>query len=175
MSCLNSSLLGIPLDCGNVGGLKNVWIIATDDVTAVALGTGTSESALMTVTSVDLASAKVWAKYAFRKGNASFTATGTKDDKAGTFYVTTEASLTFNRQSLDNVTEIMKLSKGTFYAILEDNNGVKHFVGYDSYVAGGATANSGAEMAEANNYVVTLTSITDTFPKIYTGPDPVIV
>lgn len=37
MSCTSATLTGIPLDCGNIGGVKNVWLNTIDKVTDISL------------------------------------------------------------------------------------------------------------------------------------------
>ena len=38
MSCSSYNLSGIPIECSNVGGVKNVWLISTDDVLSIQIG-----------------------------------------------------------------------------------------------------------------------------------------
>lgn len=159
MSC-SITLTGIALDCGNVGGLKKVWIAPIEDVTDVVASEGISGS----ISGITMASGKKFKEFSFRKGNANFVSTGSRDDKAGTSFVTTVVTMQFNKMELVKRTEVQALSKGNTYVIALDNNGNYHFIAYDSYATGSATGQSGATMAEANMYTVTLTAETAEHP-----------
>lgn len=104
--------------------------------------------------------------YSFKRGNAQFTSTGLHDDKSQTTFYTTEISVNFNKQDKYKRNELKEIIKGLNYVIVEDYNGIFHFIGYDSYVTGNVVANSGSEMGDANNYVLTMNSITKNLPHI---------
>lgn len=157
MSCTSAILTGIPLDCGNIGGIKNVWLVPTAHV---------SMSATETKFNVAHNSSGITGgMYSFRKGNASFNSVGARDDKNGTHFVKTDISMQFNKMTPEARKEAMELARGNVYAVVLDNNGKYWLIGYDSYVAL-ATANgqSGANMADANSYNLTLSSDTVSLP-----------
>lgn len=165
MAC-SITLTGVALDCGNVGGLKKVYIAPIEDVQAIGLTGITGGTAIGTLTMV---SGKKFKEFSFRKGNANFVSTGTRDDAAGTVFNSTVVTLQFNKMETVKRTEVDQLSKGNTYVIAQDQNGVNWFIGYGSYAAGSVNGQSGAQMGESNNYVVTLTSETADLPYEVSG------
>lgn len=157
MACVSVTLNGIPLDCGNVGGLKAIYIVDVLDVTGVTVTSGA-------VTAIGMASGKKFKKFDFRKGNANFTSTSTRNDANGTVFVDTSLTANFNYMETAKRTEMVNLTKANTYVIAKDNNGKNWFIGYDSYAGGAVNANTGAQYGDANNYVLTLTSQTPELP-----------
>ena len=157
MTCSAVVLNGTTLDCGNVGGLKEVYLADILDVTGITVSGGT-------VTAIAMSSTKKFKKFEFRKNNANFTSTSTRSDENGTNFVDTTLSVNFNHMETAKRREMVSLSKANTYAIAKDNNGKYWLIGYNSYCTGTASANSGATMGDANNYVLTITSQTDELP-----------
>jgi len=158
MACTAVTLSGIPLDCGNIGGIKNVWLINDNALVVSELG-----GELW----IGYNSDKTLAQYSFRKGNASMTSTGNKDDKMGTYFVKTDLNLSFNKMDRGNREDIEKISKTNCYAIVEDNNGIYHLLGKESYIAlTTVNGQSGALMSDANQYSLVLSSDTKELPDI---------
>ena len=159
MACSSATLSGIALDCGNVGGIKKIYIANVADVSSIAFDASGEVSALTMVTG------KTFKSYSFRKGNASFTVTGARDDKNGTYFAKTDVSVQFNKMEKSKRTEMVQLVSASAYVIIEDNNGIYWFVGKDSYVSV-TTGNgqSGATMAEGNFYNIVLSSETAELP-----------
>lgn len=159
MGCSSATLSGIALDCGNVGGIKKVYIANVADVSSIAYDASGEVSALTMETG------KTFKSYSFRKGNASFTVTGARDDKNGTYFAKTDINVQFNKMEKSKRTEMVQLVSASAYVIILDNNGIYWFVGKDSYVSV-TTGNgqSGATMAEGNFYNVVLSSETAELP-----------
>lgn len=159
MACSSATLSGIALDCGNVGGIKKVYIANVADVSSIAYDASGEVSALT------MATGKTFKSYSFRKGNASFTVTGARDDKNGTYFAKTDINVQFNKMEKSKRTEMVQLVSASAYVIILDNNGIYWFVGKDSYVSV-TTGNgqSGATMAEGNFYNVVLSSETAELP-----------
>lgn len=159
MACSSATLSGIALDCGNVGGIKKVYIANVADVSSIAYDASGEVSALT------MATGKTFKSYSFRKGNASFTVTGARDDKNGTYFAKTDINVQFNKMEKSKRTEMVQLVSASAYVIILDNNGIYWFVGKDSYVSV-TTGNgqSGATMAEGNFYNVVLSSETAEIP-----------
>ena len=159
MACTSATLTGIALDCGNVGGIKKIYVANTSDVSTIAFGADGEISAMT------MEVGKTFKSYSFRKGNASFTVTGNRDDKNGTYYAMTEISAQFNKMEKSKRTEMVELLKANAYVIIKDNNDIYWFVGRDSYVtlttAGGQ---SGAALADGNFYNVVFGSETAELP-----------
>ncbi len=159
MSCTSATLTGIALDCGNVGGIKKLYVANIADVSTITYGADGE------VTAMTMASGKTFKSYSFRKGNASFTVNGVKDDKNGTYFATTEISAQFNKMEKPKRNEIVELVKANAYVIIQDNNNIYWFIGKDSYVTLTTGAGqSGAAMAEGNFYNIVLMSETNEVP-----------
>jgi hypothetical protein len=161
MSCTPITLVGIGLDCGsNVGGLSALYIVDIQDVASV--GIAGSE-----VTGITMASGKTFKSFKFRKGNASLTSAGTRSDENGTLFYTTTIEAKFNKMETAKRTDLAAIAAGNTLVIAKDQNGLYWLVGYsalDTYVFGSASAASGAAMADANQYTLTLTSDTPELP-----------
>ena len=159
MAC-STVLTGIALDCANAGGIKKVYIAPISDVTAVTVTAGA-------VTAITMAEVgKKFKEYSFRKNTASLTKTATKDDAAGTSFVTSEVALKFAKMDNAKRTEMQALLTGNVYVIVLDNNGKYWFLGYDSYCsASAATGESGTALGDANQYTINLSAETVEFPQ----------
>ena len=157
MACTSVTLNGIALDCGNVGGLKALYIVDVLDVSGVTVTAGA-------ITAITMVSTKKFKKFDFRKGNANFTSTSNRNDANGTVIVDTTITANFNFMETAKRTEMSALTKANTYVIAKDNNGKNWFIGFESYNGGAVNANSGSQLADANNYVLTLTSQTAELP-----------
>ena len=157
MSCLPVSFSGIALDCGNVGGIKTLYIADVLNVDKVTVTDGE-------VSAITMKESEKFSKFEFRKGNANFVSSGTRDDSAGTSSVETVTTATFNHMETAKRKEMQGLSRANTYVIAVDYNGKAWFIGYESYNSGTVNANTGSAMADANNYEMTLTSSTVELP-----------
>ena len=158
MAC-STVLTGIALDCANAGGIKKVYIAPISDVTAVTVTAGA-------VSAITMSGTKKFKEYSFRKNTASLTKTATKDDAAGTSFVTSEVALKFAKMDNAKRTEMQALLTGNVYVIVLDNNGEYWFLGYDSYCsASAATGESGTSLGDANQYTINLSAETVEFPQ----------
>lgn len=158
MAC-STVLTGIALDCANAGGIKKVYIAPISDVTAVTVTAGA-------VSAITMSNTKKFKEYSFRKNTASLTKTATKDDAAGTSFVTSEVALRFAKMDNAKRTEMQALLTGNVYVIVLDNNGEYWFLGYDSYCsASAATGESGTSLGDANQYTINLSAETVEFPQ----------
>ena len=158
MAC-STVLTGIALDCANAGGIKKVCIAPIADVSSVTVTAGA-------VSAITMSSTKKFKEYSFRKNTASLTKTATKDDAAGTSFVTSEVALRFAKMDNAKRTEMQALLTGNVYVIVLDNNGEYWFLGYDSYCsASAATGESGTSLGDANQYTINLSAETVEFPQ----------
>lgn len=158
MAC-STVLTGIALDCANAGGIKKVYIAPIADVSAVTVTAGA-------VSAITMKDTKKFKEYSFRKNTASLTKTATKDDAAGTSFVTSEVALRFAKMDSAKRTEMQALLTGNVYVIVLDNNGKYWFLGYDSYCsASAATGESGTSLGDANQYTINLSAETVEFPQ----------
>jgi hypothetical protein len=163
MSC-NFTLNGATLDCTNHGGIVELGIIPVEDVVSV---TGATEEGVAydEIVGITLATDKKFKKYAFRKGNASFSSSLEKDEKSNTVGVKTDVTLQLNHMSNLLRREMVQLSGGAFYVVVKDNNGKYWFIGYDSYAsATTGTGQTGAERTEGNFYSIVLSAETNEYP-----------
>ena len=157
MSCLPVSFNGVALDCGNVGGIRTLYIADVLNVDAVTALDGE-------ITAITMKEAEKFKKFEFRKGNANFASSGSRDDSAGTSFVETVTSASFNHMETAKRKEMQGLATANTYVIAVDENGKAWFIGYNSYNGGTVNANTGSAMSDANNYEVTLTSSTVELP-----------
>ena len=158
MAC-STVLTGIALDCANAGGIKKVYIAPIADVSNVTVTAGA-------VSAITMINNKKFKEYSFRKNTASLTKTATKDDAAGTSFVTSEVALRFAKMDNAKRTEMQALLTGNVYVIVLDNNGEYWFLGYDSYCsASAATGESGTSLGDANQYTINLSAETVEFPQ----------
>lgn len=158
MAC-STVLTGIALDCANAGGIKKVYIAPIEAVASVTVAAGA-------VSAITMKDTKKFKEYSFRKNTASLTKTATKDDSAGTSFVTSEIALRFAKMDNAKRTEMQALLTGNVYVIVLDNNGEYWFLGYDSYCsASAATGESGTSLGDANQYTINLSAETVEFPQ----------
>lgn len=158
MAC-STVLTGIALDCANAGGIKKVYIAPIADVSSITVAAGV-------VSAISMKDTKKFKEYSFRKNTASLTKTATKDDTAGTSFVTSEVALKFAKMDNAKRTEMQALLTGNVYVIVLDNNGEYWFLGYDSYCsASAATGESGTSLGDANQYTINLSAETVEFPQ----------
>lgn len=149
MGCCQA-LTGITRDCeNNVGGIRRAWGACFDDVTQP---TPVGEQ----ITTIPEPSA--WKLYEFRKQTGSVTTTITNDDANGTSFYESAIVLQFAKQETSKRIEIMAIASGDTAWIIEDNNGLFWYFGYDFPVtiSDGGTAETGTALADFNGYNITL-------------------
>ena len=161
MACKSFALSGIAIPCkDNMGGIKEVYIAKSADVSAVALNTEASQIATIT-----MESAAKFKTYKFRKGTANMTSTAASDEAIGNFSVTTELALQFSKMETSKRLEIMAMCLEDVVVIVHDFNGRYWYLGYDFPVtATAATAQTGTAATDLNGYNVTLSDTSAEFP-----------
>lgn len=148
---------------GNIGGVKKVYIANyADNAVEFYPDSATTDTAgvISAVTT-----AATFYEYQFRKNTASMTSTLNVNDN-GSSYVTTELSLVFSRMQADKRAAITALVLSDAMVIVEDCNGTKWFLGEENPVnvsAGGGE--TGTAKADNNQYTLTLTDDSTTFPR----------
>lgn len=160
MSCASVTLTGIALDCGNVGGVKKLYIANVADVSTIAYGADGE------VTAMTMAAGAKFKTFSFQRGNASFTSSGAKDIKNGTYFASTDITAQFNRMDKAKRTEMVNLAKANAIAIVQDNNDTYWLIGNkDNHLSLTTGAGqSGAEKADGNFYNIVLTAETPELP-----------
>lgn len=161
MACKSFALSGIAMGCKNLlGGLKEVYIIKSADVTGVELNTEKSQ-----IATIETATDAKFKTYKFRKNTASMTSTASSDDTIGNFSVTTELNLQFSKLETSKRLEIMALCLEDVAVVALDWNGKYWYLGHEFPVtATAATAQTGTASTDLNGYNITLTDTASEFP-----------
>lgn len=154
MACVPNVLSGIAMDCGSNGGIKKLYIAHTSDVASIAVDADGEITGLTMATG----STSLFKSYSFRKNNASYTETGTRNEQMGNYYSAVEITLQFNKMDKEKRSEIVKLLASQVYVIVKDYNDVYHFIGKDSYCYANSTGQTGAALADGNFYSLTISS-----------------
>ena len=159
MSC-SQTLGGIPSDCSTSrGGILEAWIGNHADVASKEL----TDDIITKITLAEGA-AKLQ-HYSFKRGTGSMTSTLNTDAANGVRFVATELALVFARMDTAKRVEMDKLSGGDLVAIVKDANGKYWYLGYDEPVTATAgTGQTGTANTDGNNYQITLTDNSDTYP-----------
>lgn len=158
MAC-NVAINGLAVDClPSIGGVSEVYIANSDDVTTVTAADGK-------VTAITLAASAKFKKFWFRRNTASMTSTATIDVSTGANFVTTDLALQFNRMDTAKRMEIAALSVNEMAVIVKDANGVYWYLGYDHpVIASAADGATGTAATDANKYGITLQDISQQMP-----------
>ena len=158
MAC-NQTLGGLVNDCAkSMGGIRRVFIANKDDVASVTV----SENKITAITMAESAKFK---SYYFRKGTGSYTSTLNVDQANGVNYVGTDVVLQFTRMETTKRIEMVALSVNDLVVIVEDNNGVYWFLGYDNPVnASAGDGQTGTAMTDGNRYTITLHDDAEEWP-----------
>ena len=158
MAC-NITLGGLTRDCStNAGGVKNVYIgdfgaltttVTSGKITALALATGANK----------------FKKYHFAPKSASVTSTPQFNDYGEYVGEQSVISLSFPKMQSASRAEVAAISLNDNAVVVEDNNGVLWFYGYDHpvYRTGGEAA-TGTERTNANAYAIELTDDANQLP-----------
>lgn len=159
--CSIQTLNGLDLACErSKGGIKKIYVANYADVEEVK-----ANDAIGEIDSIIMKGNAKFKPYSFRKETGSMTSTLNVDDKTGLNYVSTELNLVFTKLETKKRMEISSLSLGQLAVIVEDCNGVRHYLGYNNYVSvSGGTAQTGTAFGDASSYNLTLIDVSDDFP-----------
>lgn len=167
MACNSITLKGIGLGCkDNMGGIKEVYLIKTDEVLGVTLGPDpVSKEADAIITAIELAEGASFKTYKFRKGTSQMTSTMTTDEAAGTLSFQTDLALQFTKMETSKRLEIMAMCMDSMKAIVLDSNGKYWFLGKDFPISASAgTGQTGTNFGDFGGYNVTLTDNSKELP-----------
>lgn len=115
MSCALSQ--GFTFDCkDNLGGLKAVWFISSNDVTAITEASGV-------VSAITKAAGKVFYKYQLVRNTSSFTENINGSIENGTVFYDQQLAIVLNKMEANKRNEILLLAKNNMIAVIEDQNG----------------------------------------------------
>lgn len=155
---------------GNIGGIKRVWLREYDANATFAVTTGDTP----TITGITFSdTGSTWHEFELKKNSASAESAYQVGDGGSVFCQTTLA-MTFNRQDAAKRMAIQSLALNEVFAIYEDANGSRWFLGKDNPVTlsegGGST---GTQKTDLNSYNVSLVDdsmelpypISDTIPE----------
>lgn len=153
------TLNGLDLACErSKGGIKRIYVANYADVESVEVVEGE-------ISAINMKGEAKFKPYSFRKETGSMTSTLNVDEKTGLNYVSTELNLVFTKLETKKRMEISSLSLGQLAVIVEDCNGIFHYLGYDDYVSVSAgTAQTGTAKGDASSYNLTLKDESDEFP-----------
>ena len=155
---------------GNIGGIKRVWLREYDANATFEVTTGDTP----TITGITFSdTGATWHEFELKKNSASAESAYQVGDGGSVFCQTTLA-MTFNRQDAAKRMAIQSLALNEVFAIYEDANGSRWFLGKDNPVTlsegGGST---GQQKTDLNSYNVSLVDdsmelpypISDTIPE----------
>lgn len=157
MAC-NITLAGIEKDCGaSMGGVKRIAIALREDIDTMTV---TTEKVAVT-----MVSSKTFKEFCFRPGTAAMTSTRNVDLANGVNYVETLLSMSFSRMETSKRVELEALAHSECVALVEDNNGVTWFLGYDEpLVIQAGDGGTGTARTDRNGYGVTLADESKAYP-----------
>lgn len=160
MGCSLHALAGLPQSAceTNLAGIKKAYIANYENVISVAVS-GNDVDLTYVITGISMSGDTKFYAYNFAKQTGSLTSTLTKDEANGTRYYTNVAALQFSKMEARKHLEFSALAADPTALIVEDNNGKKWFIGYDSYAsATEGTAQSGQSFDDLNGYNISLSA-----------------
>ena len=159
MGCSLHTLAGLPQSAceTNLTGIKKAYIANYENVASVAIS-GTDVETSYVITAITMTGSTKFYAYNFAKQTGSLTSTLTKDETNGTKYYTNVAALQFSKMEARKHLEFAALAADPTALIVEDNNGVFHYVSLDQYLRAqdGASAATGQSYDDDNQYEVIL-------------------
>ena len=150
MACAQT-LSGLVHDClPSIGGIKAVYIANASDVDTLTEASGK-------ITGITMNASAKFHKYEFLKRTGSLSSNWQINAENGTKFVQTNLVLVFSRMETTKRVEISALAAGETVAIVEDMNGVYHYLGKDNPLEISAGDGlTGAAPADRNAYSITL-------------------
>ena len=145
------TLSGLVHDCAaNMGGIKAVYLANKADVDAITVASDK-------ITGITMAASAKFHKYEFARRTGSLSSNWQVNAENGTKFVQTDLLLVFNRMETTKRVEIAAMAAGELVAIVEDNNGVYHYLGMEAPLEISAGDGlTGTAMADRNGYSITL-------------------
>lgn len=150
MPCAQT-LSGLVHDCAaNMGGIKAVYLANKTDVDTITVASDK-------ITGITMAAAAKFHKYEFARRTGSLSSNWQVNAENGTKFVQTNLLLVFNRMETTKRVEIAAMAAGELVAIVEDNNGVYHYLGMEAPLEISAGDGlTGTATADRNGYSITL-------------------
>lgn len=163
-SCKSITVSAIDARCeGSVGGIKEIYVIANDDVASVSLNEATG-----VITDVILASENKFQKWLFRPNTGSYTSTRSGDLTTGNSTVTTDVALQFSKAEAEKRLAIQSMINGGACIIIKDMYGQYILLGKgdgrnEVYVTD-AVMQSGTATTDLSGFTLTFEEIAEDFP-----------
>lgn len=141
---------GFTLDCrDSIGGVKAVWFIAHQNVTAVTQASGVVTAITDTAT---------WYKYNLIKNTASLTENITGTVENGTVLYAPELNIIINKMQANTRNELLLLAQNSLMAIVQDQNNKYWLIGLQNGVdLTTGSAATGVAGSDRNGYSLTFT------------------
>ena len=165
--CKSVSVTAINAKCdGSVGGIKEIYLIATEDVTGVEIATENNADEL--ITAITLADSKKFQKWQFRPNTSSYTSTRAGDLATGNSTVTTDVSLQFSKADAGKRMAIQAMINGGCVVIVKDMYGNYILLGYgdgrNEVFITDAVMQSGTANTDLSGFTLTFEEVAQEFP-----------
>lgn len=167
-SCSAVTVNAIDARCeGSVGGIKEIYVIANEDVKDIVIDT--TDNAEELITSITLASTdKLFQKWLFRPNTGSYTSTRSGDLTTGNSTVTTDVALQFSKAEAGKRLAIQSMINGGACVIIKDMYGQCILLGKgdgrnEVYVTD-AVMQSGTASTDLSGFTLTFEEIASEFP-----------
>lgn len=163
-SCKSITVSAIDARCeGSVGGIKEIYVIANDDVASVSLNEASG-----VITDVVLAGTNKFQKWLFRPNTGSYTSTRSGDLTTGNSTVTTDVALQFSKAEAEKRLAIQSMINGGACIIIKDMYGQYILLGKgdgrnEVYVTD-AVMQSGTANTDLSGFTLTFEEIAQDFP-----------
>ena len=163
-SCKSITVSAIDARCeGSVGGIKEIYVIANDDVASVSLNEATG-----VITDVILSGTNKFQKWLFRPNTGSYTSTRSGDLTTGNSTVTTDVALQFSKAEAEKRLAIQSMINGGACIIIKDMYGQYILLGKgdgrnEVYVTD-AVMQSGTANTDLSGFTLTFEEIAEDFP-----------
>lgn len=163
-SCKSITVSAIDARCeGSVGGIKEIYVIANDDVASVSLNEASG-----VITDVVLAGTNKFQKWLFRPNTGSYTSTRSGDLTTGNSTVTTDVALQFSKAEAEKRLAIQSMINGGACIIIKDMYGQYLLLGKgdgrnEVYVTD-AVMQSGTANTDLSGFTLTFEEIAEDFP-----------
>lgn len=164
-SCKAVTVNAIDARCdGSVGGIKEIYVIANEDVTSVAI-----DNISGNITDIFLADSKKFQKWLFRPNTSSYTSTRTGDLTTGNSTVTTDVALQFSRAEAEKRLAIQSMINCGACIIIKDMYGKYLLLGKgegrnEVYITD-AVMQSGTSSTDLSGFTLTFEEIATEFPR----------
>ena len=163
-SCTAVTVNAIDARCeGSVGGIKEIYVIANEDVTSVTVDDTTG-----LISAITLADAKYFQKWLFRPNTSSYTSTRAGDLTTGNSTVTTDVALQFSKAEAGKRLAIQSMINGGACIIIKDMYGQYLLLGKgegrnEVYVTD-AVMQSGTANTDLSGFTLTFEELAAEFP-----------